>query len=178
MGPDRELAGDIGPVSLDGLDRADVGRRGAKQPPVDLAQQAGRMVGRTSQHHAIDMFEVLFRLIQRPDPAVDRDGQLRSLTLQPPDERIVERRHVAVLLGRQTLQVGLSRMHDEMTNARRCTQVHQPEQALLRVLVVDADAAFHGRRKLDRVADRGHALRHQLRLLHQAGAEPARLDPI
>ncbi len=69
-------------------------------------------------------------------------------------------------------------MHGEPGDACGGAELDQAEQALLRRLVVDADAALdrggnrHGR------GDRGHALGHQLRLTHQAGAETAALHPV
>jgi len=69
-------------------------------------------------------------------------------------------------------------MHDEGGHAGPRAQVHQGEQACLRVLVVDADATLHGGGNGDRGADRGHALGHQLGLAHQAGAEPPALHPV
>ena len=44
--------------------------------------------------------------------------------------------------------------------------VNQGEEALLRLLIVDADAALHRRGDRDGVADRGHALGHKLRFAH------------
>src|SRR5690606_16353777 len=52
------------------------------------------------------------------------------------------------------------------------------EQGDGRILVVDADAAFHRGGDADRLADGGHAVRDQRRLAHQAGAEAARLHTV
>ena len=69
-------------------------------------------------------------------------------------------------------------MHDEGAGARRGDAVDETIEAFLRVLVVDADAAFHGDGERGRLAHRLHALGHKVGLGHQAGAEPPRLHPV
>jgi len=49
---------------------------------------------------------------------------------------------------------------------------------VLRILVVDADAALHGDGNGHRLRQRRHACRHQSGLAHKAGAEAARLHPV
>ena len=106
-------------------------------------------------------------------------GQLRPLALQPVDQRVVERRHVAVLLRRQALQPGLARVHDERVGRRpRRTASTRRVERRPRVLLVDADAALHRHRNRHRRAHRRHALGDQLRLAHQAGAEAAGLHAV
>ncbi len=51
-------------------------------------------------------------------------------------------------------------------------------ETLLGILVVDANAAFDRHRQVRRVAHGAHAIGHQRRLRHQAGAEAAGLHPI
>ena len=64
--------------------------------------------------------------------------------LEAIDAAVVERRDLAVLLGRQPLQPGLARVHDERAAARIRNRVDEPLQIRLAVLVVDADAALDG----------------------------------
>ena len=105
-------------------------------------------------------------------------GQLRPLALQPIDQRIVERRDLAVLLRRQALQPGLAGMDHEGRDAGRGAGVDQANRLSsgscsstpIRHLTVA------GMRTAAR--DRGHALGHQRRLAHQAGAEAAALHPV
>ncbi|MNN33726.1 hypothetical protein D3C81_1474950 [compost metagenome] len=117
-------------------------------------------------------------LIQIGDAAVDADGQMRPLALQTPHQIVIQRRHVAVFLGRQAFQPGLARMDDKAGDPDRRRGVDRGEQADLGVLIVHADAAFDRGGDADRALDRRHAVGHQFRLAHQAGAELARLHPI
>ncbi len=175
----RELGLDIGQVSPHRRFRRHVRSVTPIEPPVRFAEQPGFVIGRAAQHHPIDALrQVRLGLVQRMDAAVDQDGQVRPLALQPVDQRIVERGDVAVLLGAQALQPRLAGMHHEGGDAFRRAKGHQAEQALLGVLVVDADAALHRGRDLHRAEDRRHALGHQRGLLHQAGAEAAALHPV
>ena len=57
-------------------------------------------------------------------------------------------------------------------------QVDEAVEALLGVLIVDADAALDRHRQVGGVAHGAHAVGHQLRLRHQAGAEAARLHAV
>ena len=136
------------------------------------------MIGRAAQHDAVKPLPLRHRLIEAGEAAVEHNAQMRPLRLQPPHEGIVEGRNVPVLLRRQARQPGLARMHDEDRDARGGAGVHQREQALFRVLIVDADAALDRDRDLHRRAHRRHTLGHQLGLAHQAGAEAARLHPV
>ncbi len=112
------------------------------------------------------------------DAAIDRDVQMRPLALQPAHQIVIQRRHVAVLLGRQPLQPGLARMDDEDLDPDGGAGVHRGEQADGRVLIVHPDAAFDARGQADGPLDRRHTVGHQLGLAHQTGAEPTRLHPV
>ena len=83
------------------------------------SRTAGALVGGAAQHHAVDVAQCASRLVQRRDAAIDDDGQVRALALQPLDQAIVQRRDVAVLLRRQALQPGLAGMDDEARRRRR-----------------------------------------------------------
>ena len=103
---------------------------------------------------------------------------MRPLALQPTHQTIIQRRHVAVLLGRQTFQPGLARMDDEDLDPHGGAGVHRGEQADRGVLVVHSDAAFDGGGHGDGLADRRHAVGDQFGLAHQTGAEPAGLNAV
>ncbi len=93
-------------------------------------------------------------------------------------EVVVERRDVAVLARRQALQPGLARMHDQRIDAGRLHRCGKRVERLLRILLVDADAAFHRDRNRDRGLHRGDAIADQRGLRHQAGAEAALLHAV
>src|SRR5690242_10728313 len=88
----RELALDIGRHRLeDGLH----GRK-ARRPAEDVGiggQKPPRLlVGRATQHHAVDLSQMRLRLGEVANPAIDDDGNARHRPLQPIDPLIVERR--------------------------------------------------------------------------------------
>src|SRR5512136_541306 len=69
-------------------------------------------------------------------------------------------------------------MHDESPAAACSSRIDEPVKALLRVLVVDADAALDRHRYADLCCHGGDAFLHESGLGHEAGAEPTRLDAI
>ena len=84
---------------------------------VDVRQHAGRMVGGTAKHHAVDMRQMSLRLIQIRYAAIDADEPARIPLLQPVDAGIIERRDVPVLLRAQPFQPRLARMDPERIRA-------------------------------------------------------------
>jgi hypothetical protein len=70
---------------------------------VHRGKDRGRTVGCAADHGAVDMREMLLRLGERGDAAIDADERVRQPGLEPADSPIIERRHLTVLLGRQSL---------------------------------------------------------------------------
>ena len=147
--------------------------------------QRGLRVGREAQGPlALDLAHVpgergrRGRLPQAALPGEDDDLEIRMRALQPMHQRMVERRHVAVLLGREPLQPGLARMDDEGAHAGRLARRDHLAQRDLRLLFVHADPAFERHRQVHHRIHRRHARGHQLRFLHQAGAEASRLHAV
>jgi hypothetical protein len=64
-------------------------------------------------------------------------------------------------------------MHPQRVGAGRENPVRQRIERRLRILLVDADAAFDGNRNADRSLHRCDAIGDQVRCFHQAGAERA-----
>ena len=62
--------------------------------------------------------------------------------------------------------------------ATRVAAIERRHRDFLAELGLDADAVLDGHRDIDRVAHGPHAVRHQRRLGHQAGAERAALHPL
>ena len=69
-------------------------------------------------------------------------------------------------------------MDDERRRAGRLHRFGESVESLARLLLVDADAALDRDRNVDRRNHRRDAFGDQLRLAHQAGAEPAALHPV
>src|ERR1700752_4854418 len=78
-----------------------------------VGQQPGIVVRRTAEHHASRVLKVSVDLRPRLDAAVDDDPELRKLALQPVDVIVLERRDLAVLLRRESLQYRVARVDDE-----------------------------------------------------------------
>ncbi len=104
--------------------------------------------------------------------------QLGAARLEAMHPGVVERRHVAVLLGGESLQPRLARMHDEGVAAGVGDDVDEARKIRVLVLVVDADAALDGDRDRYRFAHGAHGGGHLLRVAHQAGADQVVLHPI
>jgi hypothetical protein len=106
------------------------------------------------------------------------DLEFRMLALDAVDEVVVQRRHVAILLRRQSFEPRLARMDGEYLHPGAGAEPDQRAQRLFRVLVVHADAAFDGDGNRNRCAHGRDAFGDKFRLAHQAGAEPAGLHAV
>ncbi len=117
-------------------------------------------------------------LVEIADAAIDHDGKSRMGGLEPIDAPVVERGDVAILARRQTVEPGLARMHDERRDPGRFDGARERLERLLRILLVDADAALDSDRHLDPALHGGDAFAHEAGLSHQAGAEAALLHAV
>ena len=102
------------------------------------------MVRLAAEHHAVRVRKLLGHLRHRAQAAVDDDRQRRKLALHLPGPRVVERRHLAVLLRRQSLQDRLARVHDHDAAAGLLDRRDEVAQELPVVVIVDADPALDG----------------------------------
>src|SRR6185312_7052086 len=107
----RKLALDIGQHRLEGVLYRRIRSRLAKQQRIDIQQPPWVLVGRASQHHAIDTGKMRPRLVETRDSAVDDDGYIRQRGLEAIDAAVIERRDIAVFLGRQAVEPGFSRVN-------------------------------------------------------------------
>ena len=116
--------------------------------------------------------------VERGDPAIDADRSGRHRLLEAIDAVVIERRDVAVFLRRQALQPRFTGVNNQRigTGGDRCAR--ESVKRLFRILIVDADAAFHRHRDANRALHRGDALGDKVRFGHQAGAEAAVLHTI
>ncbi len=125
------------------------------------------MIRRAAEHDAVDFLEMLPALSEIGNSAIDDDRQVRILALDLIDEIVVERRHVAIFLRRQSIQPRLARMHDEDADAGCFTAFEHQSERVMRFLIVDTEAALDRHRNGDCCPHGGHALRHQVWLAHQ-----------
>ena len=153
-------------------------RRLAEQFGVGAEQSPWLLIGRTPQHDAIDKVEMRFRLGETGDAAIDDDGHLRHRGFQPIYPVIVERRDVAILLRRQSVEPGLAGVDDQRVGAGRDDAARQLIQRSFRILIVDADPALHCDRNVHGKLHGMDAVSNQRRLSHQTGAKAAILHPV
>ncbi len=66
-------------------------------------------------------------------------------------------------------------MDDESVTSRRCDSFDKTEKACLRILIINANAAFDRDRNVHRAAHRRHAISDKRRRFHETGAKSARL---
>ena len=126
----------------EGLERFECvckGRGFAEDRRINAKQQFRVLVGRTPQHDAIDVLQMRTGVIEAGHAAVDDDRPAGMGALQVIDQRVVERRNRAVVLGAQAFEPGFSRVHDQRRRAGRLYRRGEGEQRLARLLLVDSD---------------------------------------
>ena len=125
------------------------------------------------------MRKMLFCFFQRLNAAVNRHGQMRKITLQLVNARIVKRRDLAVFFGAQPRKPRFARMDDKhLALAFPGYRFDKITQKRVAVLVINADTGFHRDRDRHDVAHRFNAVGNQLRVPHQAGAKHTVLHAI
>ena len=92
-------------------------RRPAVENGVDRHQPPRLTIGGTAHHHGVHMGEVPRSLLQTGDTTVECHMEIRESALEAIDPLVVERRHLAVLLGRQAGEPGFASMNDQRVNA-------------------------------------------------------------
>ena len=138
---------------------------------VPAGEPPGVVVSLSPHHHAVKHGELLLHGRVGLETAVDGDGEVREVALELRGHGVAQRRDLAVLLGRQTLEPGIACMHDEHAAARLGHGADEVAHETIVLALVDAYAV------LDRD---GHAhcvhhgldtVGHKLGLVHEAGAE-------
>jgi hypothetical protein len=121
---------------------------------------------------------MLLRRRDGRDAAIDDHRNTGQRSLEPINTIIVERRDIAVFLRRQSIQPRLTRMNHQCVRACSNHRAAQRIKRHFRILIVDTDAALYRDRNFDGLLHRRNAFSHELRLRHQARAEPAVLHAI
>jgi hypothetical protein len=101
-----------------------------------------------------------------------------KVALELVDHFVPQRRDLAVFLRAQALQPGVARVDDEDPAAGFAHLADKIAHEGVALDPVDADAVFHRHRNVHHVHHGLHAVGHQRRLGHQAGAEGAALHPL
>ena len=149
-----------------------------EQTRIHLRQHPRVLVGLPPDHHPVHMPQVSPALLDTLYAAVDYDSKLWEILLESIDPGVVQRRNLPVLLRRQTLQPGLAGMHDKHRTTRRGDGFDKPGKLPVGLHLIDADTVLHRDRDIAGIHHGLDAVRHQLWLGHQAGAEHPRLHPV
>ena len=99
-----------GPERIEGVIE---GRRLAENRRIDAKQHFGVLVRGPADHDPVDVGEVRLSRPEVARAAVDDDRPAGMGALEFIDQRIVERRDGAVVLGAEALEPGFARVHDE-----------------------------------------------------------------
>ena len=174
-----EMALDVRDQPLEHLcARSTMGAAGSKKRRSTSVENVRRLVGGAAEHHAVDVIQMPRGRVEVLDAAVENDRQLGACGLEPVHAVVIERRDLAVLLRRQTVEPRLARVHDEDAAAGAGDRIDKALQVGLAVLLVDADAAFDGHGHGDALLHGGDACGDQLGLRHEAGAEATLLHAV
>jgi hypothetical protein len=145
---------------------------------VGFREQPWMVIRGAAEHDSIDVFELTCDGVVRGDASVGHDSKRGEIALEPVHVVVLERRHLAVLLGRESLEHGVAGVRDERAGARLRDRPDEVANEAVFLDLVDADAVLDGDRHVHRVAHRCHALRHQRGLAHQTRAEAAGLHAL
>eukprot|EP00467_Chlorarachnion_reptans_P025122 CAMPEP_0114492846 /NCGR_PEP_ID=MMETSP0109-20121206/3781_1 /TAXON_ID=29199 /ORGANISM="Chlorarachnion reptans, Strain CCCM449" /LENGTH=137 /DNA_ID=CAMNT_0001669733 /DNA_START=464 /DNA_END=873 /DNA_ORIENTATION=- len=118
------------------------------------------------------MAQVRLGLIECLDVPVEGEVQVRIILHQSVNPVVLQRRHAAVLRGREPVQEALaSGVDEEVGDARPGDRVDELSQLAVGVPVVRPQPAFHGDRDLHPPPDAVRDSPHQVRLEHQPRPE-------
>ena len=174
----RRLALHIGHHGrFDGIGRPH-GRRLPEEGFVPASQQPGVVIRLAPHHHAVHMLQVNGDLLVGGHTAVQANGQVWEIPFQLIDHLVAQRRNLPVFLRAQALQPGVARMHDEHPASGFADLADEITDETIAFDAVDANAVLHRHRDVHRIHHGLHAVGHQRRLGHQAGAERAALHPL
>ena len=137
--------------------------------------QQGMGVGGPAHHHPIHVGQLALAGGRILEAAIELDQQLGAFRLKPMHQVPAQRRDGAVLFRIQAFQPGLSGMHREAASAAGGHRVHEVEEMVIGIELVDADAVLHRHRQGGGRRHGLHAAGHPLRFGHQASAETALL---
>ena len=107
---------------------------------VPAGEPPGVVVSLSPHHHAVKHGELLLHGRVGLETAVDGDGEVREVALELRGHGVAQRRDLAVLLGRQTLEPGIARMHDEHAAARLGHGADEVAHETIVLALVDAYA--------------------------------------
>ncbi len=149
-----------------------------KYYPVCFCQKVGVLVGFAADHHAIHFPHVIMDLIQGFHAAVKNDLHVGERLFDGIGTLVNQRWDFPVFLGRQAGQDRLAGMNGQAGAAGLFHVLHETEQEVVVILIINTDARLYGDGHRYRRLHGGHAGGHPFRLGHEHGADLALLDPV
>ena len=124
------------------------------------------------------MLQLISDLPAGGQAAIDGDGEVRKLALEPVHQLIAQRRYFAIFFRAQAFEPGVARMDDEDFAAGLANGTHKIAHKLITFGFVDADAVLHSHGHAHDVHHGFDAISHKLRLGHQAGTKSTALHAL
>ncbi|MNL20569.1 hypothetical protein D3C87_1418260 [compost metagenome] len=132
----------------------------------------------SAQHHAVKTLRGTHRLASIRQTAVENKGAIRKIAFELGDHVVAQWGNLAVVLRGQALEHGIAGVRNEHPAARVINLAYEITDEIVGFFVIQAQTVLHSDRNVDRVLHRFHAIRHQGRLRHQAGAKRALLHAL
>ncbi len=145
---------------------------------LEFGQEVRVMIGLPADHGTVDLLDCGIDLLNLGDAAVQHDLQVGVRLLEAINTFVVQGRYRTILFGAEPLENGNTRMHDELATPGLSDDADKTPQEFIAVLVVDANAGFDSHRHIDGRHHFPNASGNDVRVRHQAGAEPAVLYPV
>src|SRR6185369_5339093 len=145
---------------------------------IPLLNPPGVVVRLAADHDAVYQLKLLSDMRAGGNTAVGGNREMRKVALEPMHDLIAQRRDLAVLLRRQTLEPGITRMNQEYLATRLAHGADEVAHEVIALALVDADAVFDRDGDPGGIDHRPDAFSHQVRLRHQARAERAALHAL
>ena len=145
----------------------------AEQVFVYPDKYVGIIADSSAKHDSINVEQVVARLGQTGNSAVNDDFQVRKIPFQPVNQVVLERRDRPVLPGAQSVQPGLAGVDDERTATGFGNSRNKPAKVFITVVPVNTDPCFDSNRTVGRRRHRCDTFGNQGRFCHEACAETA-----
>ncbi len=147
-----QFALDVGEETLNDLGPLRDRLSEAMEDAHPFGEAVGVLVGLSTEHHAIDMRELVARLSERADAAVRDHLELREVKLDLVHEIVAKRRDFAVFFRAEAGEPGLARMDDDRPATGRGDGFDEALEKVVVVVLVDPDPGLDRNREADRAS--------------------------
>ena len=145
---------------------------------VPSAQQPGVVISFAPDHHTFGVLQMTGDLGVGLDATIHSNQQVRKVFFELVSQLVTQRRDLAILFGRKTIEPGVAGMHDEHLATGLTHRAHKVAHKVVTFDLVDANAVLHGHWHIDHIEHGFDAIGHGVRLVHQASAKSTALHPV